>query len=119
MQIGKNLGNMASDGFDRYFKTPIKSGHPERLAITIPAGIVNMFSNRFFDAVISGGAGVSLDVPDGTLAEVKRDGSLVKAHALPPKPVKLAADIIRLPGSATSGLIDAAVGTDSRYGSAA
>lgn len=105
LKISENLGNIASDTFERYLQNPVKNGHPERLLLGIPIGIINGIS-RAVDGVLAGIADQEIDVPNGSFAETRRDAGLAKDHILPPKPLKLATDLIRLPGTLTSGFLD-------------
>jgi len=71
-------------------------------------------TQRAFDGILAGIADQELDIPDGSFAETKRDLQLVPGHVIPPQPLKLATDVIRLPGTLTTGFLDAASGLDQR-----
>lgn len=115
-KVVENVGNVAHDTFDRYIRTPVESGHLERLLPGIPLAIMNG-TFRTIDAVLAGGvADQSLDVPDGTFGETGRDLKLAGSHLLPLRPLKLATDMIRLPGTLSTGFLDAAAGFDTRHG---
>ncbi|MEQ1849325.1 MAG: hypothetical protein ABL890_01915 [Candidatus Peribacteraceae bacterium] len=109
MKVTENLGKVADDTLNRYLVSPVESGHPERLLLGIPLAIING-SQRAIDAVFAGVADQEIDIPDGTFAETRRDAKLIPGHVLPPRPLKLATDIIRAPGTLTTGGLDAITG---------
>lgn len=113
LKIVENIGEVGRDTFDRYIKNPVVNGHPEKL-LFLPIAIINGTA-RLIDGVIAGAADVELPVPNGTLGEAKRDLKITRSHLLPPKPLKLLTDVIRLPGTFVSGFLDAAAGFDTRH----
>ncbi len=115
LKVSGNLGNVFGDSIDRYIKTPAESGRYEQYFLAIPAGIIAT-TYRSFHAVIAGAVDQELTVPDGTFGETQRDIGSVKNDLLPPRPLRLLADAVRVPGDLTTGLIDAVAGTDSRHG---
>lgn len=111
--IGENLQEVAADTAERYIATPLKEGNHAKLIFGLPLAVVNGTS-RAIDAVLGGVVGERISVPDGAFGELGRDVKATGSHLLPPRPLKLVADVIRFPGSATSGLLDALGGFDSR-----
>lgn len=114
LKIGANLKNIGVDTVERYIGGPVEKCQYEKLLIGIPLGFINGTS-RAIDGVLAGIADQEIDVAEGPMAEFRRDADLIKGHIVPPRPLKLLTDVIRLPGSFTGGITDAATGFDTKH----